>query len=378
MHVTASGLVHDSRQAPAHQRSTAFTDIALATDGTILVTFRAGSDRDSIDGHILLYAGNGIDGKWDLINDGYCKGDWEDGTPGEVKTFSIFETHPGALTATGLWVDRSDPSLPFVNQRNQGILPMRIYHTNSTDGGRTWTPRRRMDVHPHLGASPVTEAVIPLPNGVLAQPYETWKEFHDDGPADQGAYLRLSRDDGKTWSEFSTMAKHPSGGKYYWDVRVAKHPETGRFVGTYWTHDPTLATDVDIHISWGSPDGMSWTEPVGTGVSGQHCMPIPLGGDRVLFVYPDRRTINGIGASLSDDFGETWDAAPQLTVYHSAKGIESGAHGKRTQRELWDDMMAWRFGHPRGVLLPNGEVLVVFYAGDGEYLDIHWARIAVQ
>lgn len=378
MHVTASGLVHDSRQAPAHQRSTAFTDIALATDGTILVTFRAGSDRDSIDGHILLYAGNGLDGKWALINDGYCKGDWEDGTPGEVKTFSIFETRPGVLTATGLWVDRTDPSLPFVNQRNQGILPMRIYHTTSTDGGRTWSPRRRMDVHPHLGASPVTEANIALPNGVLVQPYETWKEFHDDGPPDQGAYLRLSRDDGETWPEYATMAKHPSGGKYYWDVRVAKHPETGRFVGTYWTHDPTLATDIDIHISWGSPDGMSWTEPVGTGVSGQHCMPIPLGGDRVLFVYPDRRTINGIGASLSDDFGETWDAAPQLTVYHSAEGIESGAHGKRTQRELWDDMMAWRFGHPRGVLLPNGEVLVVFYAGDGEYMDIRWARIAVR
>ena len=377
MHVTAAGLIHDARQALRHQRSTAFTDIALTSDGTVLVTFRAGSEHDSLDGHILLYEGNGLDGAWNLAYDGYGKGAWEDGTPGEIKTLSIIETGPGVLTATGLWVDRSDPTLPFVNQRNQGILPMRIFHTTSIDGGRTWSPRRRMDVHPHLGASPVTEAIIPLPNGVLAQPYETWKNFNDDGPPDQGAYLRLSHDGGRTWPEFATMAKHPAGKRYYWDVRLAKHPDTGRYVGTYWTHDPTLSTDIDIHISWGSPDGMSWTEPVGTGVSGQHCMPIPLGGDRVLFVYPDRRKINGIGASLSDDFGETWDAAPQLAVYRSDEGAESGAHGKRTQRELWDDMMAWRFGHPRGAVLPNGDVLVVFYAGDGEFFDIRWARIAV-
>lgn len=378
MHVTASGLVHDARQARPHQRSTAFSDIVITGDGTVLVSFRAGSARDSLDGHILLYAGNGLDGTWDLVYDGTDKGNWEDGTPGEVKTFSIVETRPGLLTATGLWVDRSDPSLPFVNPRNQGILPMRIFHTDSTDGGRTWSPRRLMDVRPHRGASPVTEAIYTLTDGVLAQPYETWKDFDDDGPPDQGAYLRLSRDGGSTWPEFATMARHPIGGKYYWDVRVARHPETGRQVGTYWTHDSTLGMDIDIHISWGAPDGMSWTEPVGTGISGQHCMPIPLGGDRVLFVYPDRRVINGIGASLSDDFGETWDAAPQLTVYRSEEGTESGAHGRRSQREMWNDMGSWRFGHPRGVVLGNGEVLVVFYAGDGEYLDIRWARIAAS
>ena len=377
MHITDSGLVHDARQAPPHQRSTSFTDIALTSDGTVLVTFRAGSEHDSLDGHILLYEGNGLDGTWSLAYDGYDKGDWEDGTPGEVKTFSIVENRPGVLTATGLWVDRSDPTLPFVNRRNQGILPMRIFHTTSPDGGRTWSPRCWMDVQPHKGASPVTEAMISLPNGVLAQPYETWKEFHDDAPPDQGAYLRLSHDGGKTWPEFAIMANHPAAKKYYWDVRLAKHPDSGRLVGTYWTHDPTLGTDIDIHISWGTPDGTTWTEPMSTGVSGQHCMPIPLGGDRVLFVYPDRRKINGIGASLSEDFGETWEAEPQLTVYRSAEGTESGAHGKRSQRELWDDMMAWRFGHPRGVVLPNGEVLVVFYAGDGGFHDIHWARIAI-
>ena len=154
MHVTASGLVHDARQAPARQRSTAFTDIAITGEGAVLVSFRAGSGHDSLDGHILLYEGSGLDGEWNLVYDEAGRGAWEDGLPGEVKTFSIVETRPGLLTATGLWVDRSDPSLPFVNPRNQGILPMRIFHTASTDGGRTWSARRLMDVRPHRGASP--------------------------------------------------------------------------------------------------------------------------------------------------------------------------------------------------------------------------------
>ena len=68
--------------------------------------------------------------------------------------------------------------------------------------------------------------------------------------------------------------------------------------------------------------------------------------------------------------------ATALLLVLVSVGTESGAHGKRSQQELWDDMKVWRFGHPRGVLLPTGEVLVVFYAGDDKFLDIRWARIA--
>ena len=199
----------------------------MTKDRTLLVTFRAGSQRDSLDGHILLYASTDMGETWELRYDGHGKGNWEDGTPGEMKALSIIELEPAVLTATGLWVDRSDPTLPFVNTENQGILPMRIFHTTSIDGGCTWSPRRWMDVGPHRGTSPVKEAVIAMPNGVLAQPYETWKAFDDDGPPDQAAYMRLSHDGVETWPEFSTIAKHPEGEKYYWDVRIGRHPETG-------------------------------------------------------------------------------------------------------------------------------------------------------
>ena len=39
------------------------------------------------------------------------------------------------------------------------------------------------------------------------------------------------------------------------------------------------------------------------------------------------------------------------------------------------DMEAWRFGHPRAVLLP-AEVFVVYYAGDDQAKSARWTRVA--
>ena len=64
-------------------------------------------------------------------------------------------------------------------------------------------------------------------------------------------------------------------------------------------------------------------------------------------------------------------------LYESPAGREPGGHGPRSQKEKFDDMGAWRFGHPRGVLLPDGTVFVVFYAGDDVIKSARWARIEI-
>ena len=50
-------------------------------------------------------------------------------------------------------------------------------------------------------------------------------------------------------------------------------------------------------------------------------------------------------------------------------------YGKVSAGEFWQSMMAWRFGHPRGVLLPNGDIFVAYYAGDAYSQSVHWVRI---
>ncbi len=376
MQVTASGIVYDGHNAPPHQRSCAFTSVYLAQDHTLYVSGRWGSERDSVDGHPCVFASTDWGDTWEKRYEGHGLWDW-DGRPGENKGLICTELTPGELTATSLLVDRSQPELPFINPQTQGLLPMRIVHSTSTDGGRTWRGNRAMDASPHLGASPCTQAIMRLHDGTLVQPYEHWKEYDDPCPGAPAARLRYSRDGGQTWPEFSTVAQHPDNRLAYWDQRLAVHPNTARLVAMFWTHDFQAQQDIDIHIAWGAADGSEWSVPQSTGLPGQHCQPLALGGDRLLAVYTHRRDPPGIVLSISDDFGKTWDRGRDLMVYDSTQGTEAGAGKPRDQADLWRDMEAWRFGHPRAALLPSDEVFVVYYAGDDEEKSARWARVSL-
>ncbi len=376
MRLVDAGTVCDVHAIPHHRRNCAFTTVNRLHDGTILVSGRWGSTRDSVDGHACIYATADTGRTWSLRYDGFGQGSW-DGTPGEVKGLTSTELTTGKLTATALWLDRSDPDLPFIHPETQGLLPMRIMHVDSEDGGVTWSRPRRMDTVPHLAASPCSFHIIQLPGGVLAQPYEQWKEYTDPSPGRPVARLRFSRDEGRTWPDYVTVARHPDNALAYWDQRLAIHPGDGRLVAMFWTHDFNAGVDIDIHIAHGTPDGRSWTIPRGTGLPGQHCQPLSLGGDRLLAVYPRRRDPPGIVLSISEDFGERWDRERDLLVYDSTAGSESGARGSRSQSELWGDMERWRFGHPRMVRLPDGEVFIVYYAGDDSIKTARWARVSV-
>src|SRR5690606_29908681 len=121
-----------------------------------------------------------------------------------------------------------------------------------------------------------------------ALPYESWKAYDDPEPGRHIASLRLSFDGGATWPDMVTVAADPSGRLFYWDQRIAQHPVTGELVATFWTHDREAGVDIDNHIAWGSIDGRNWSTPYPTGWRGQHCQPIPVGGDRLVAVYVHR------------------------------------------------------------------------------------------
>lgn len=376
MYILASGSIYDKQEIPVHRSDCAFTTINQLRDGTILVSGRWGSARDSVDGHAFIYATSDTGLTWCLRYDGFGKGNW-DGRLGEFRGLVSTEIAPGQLTATALWVDRSNLELPFINPKTQGLLPMRIMHLESEDAGYSWSSPRPMETTPHSATSPCSFNIIKLRNGVLGQPYEQWKEYTDPAPGKPVARLRFSKDAGRTWPDFVNVAKHPDNTYAYWDQRLAVHPNDGNIVAMFWTHDFNKGVDIDIHIAYGTPDGRSWTEPQGTGLNGQHCQPLWLDGDRLLAVYPCRKNPSGIVLSISEDFGKTWDRQRDLLVYDSTAGPESGSAHSRTQAELWGDMERWRFGHPRMVLLPGNEVFIVYYAGHDSTKTVRWARVKI-
>ncbi len=135
-------------------------------------------------------------------------------------------------------------------------------------------------------------------------PTSARRSTRNQPPAPQAAYLRLSFDRGDTWPEWQLVA--PAEGTYYWDQRIAIAPDEGRLAAMFWTHDSRSHSHRDSHLSWGSPDGTEWREPVGTELPGQHTQPLALGGERLLAIYPRRDEEPGIVLSHSRDSGATW------------------------------------------------------------------------
>jgi hypothetical protein len=373
MRVVASGTIFDASEAPDDQKSNAFTSLTRLSSGTYLAAFRAAPGRDLPGGRVRIMRSD--DGtSWTTKHPGLTA--TIDGIAGDMYAGYITEPAPGNLLGGFLWVDRSDPDRSFVHPETAGILPTRTLLAESTDEGATWSAFREVDLTPEIGCS-ITGPVFPLSDGALALPYETWKAYDDPSPGKHTASLRISRDSGATWPERAIVAADPDARIFYWDQRIAVHPDTGGLVAMFWTHDRASGVDIENHIAWADPSGKIWSEPRPTGLRGQHCQPMPLAGNRLAAVYVQRADPPSIRMTLSRDFGRTWDTANTLTIYeHPAPDPHAGE--SRPFEEFWQDMMAWQFGHPRAVIAGNNAALVAWYAGDRQGTSMRWAIIGID
>jgi hypothetical protein len=340
----------------------------------LVVAFRTGSTKDSADEdvHVMLSEDQGA--TWRSVFEGF--GNTPPDSGGRIRSAGLTEVRPGRLMGAFTTFDRSDPSLPLANPETQGTLPARTFVGESENAGHSWSPLREVSLAPHEGT--LTGNTLILRDDTLALPYEAWKGYYDPSPGEHHASLRLSADGGKTWTGPVIVAHDSHNRLLYWDQRLCVNPQDGRLVGMFWTHDRQAQQDVPIHIAWGAPNGMEWSEPVSTGVAGQICTPLYLADGRLFAAYVHRHSPPSLRAMLSTDDGHAWDSDGELLFYaKTLERQESGMQGKRDFGDYWADMNIWTFGHPAAVQLANGEVLVAYYAGDSAAMSIHWVRIAL-
>ena len=192
--------------------------------------------------------------------------------------------------------------------------------------------------------------------------------------------LRLSHDGGATWTEDVVVAADPRNETWFWDQRLAVHPETGELVAMFWTFDRVAGRDLPIHIAWGSPGRAPLDGPA---ADAARRPALPAGGARGSGrqraggdVHPPAEPAGHPGRRDPTTSGGrgTWTARSRS--YGSAAGAEPAAEGG-SQQDYWNAMGAWQFGHPRGVFLPEGEVFVTFYGGSGTARSARWARVEV-
>jgi hypothetical protein len=369
LQIVQRGIV--SRSQPGTRRAILlFPSVTVLSDGTLLATCRPGSTKDSPDETIELYKSGEGGRTWrqrpfsapTIVN----------GKLGSSKLCHITEIEPRHLLAAILWVDRETyPGKPLFRQETEGCLPMSIVLADSHDSGHAWSPWRFVSMPAEIGPASLTNPIMKLPDGTLAMSIETNKNYEDRSKWFQKVGLFHSKDKGRTWGPPVVAGADPTGRIFNWDQRAGVAPD-GRLVTFLWTFDSQTNTYLNIHRRISSDGGYTWSPAEDLGFADQPAHPAIFPDGRVVLAFVDRFQSHSLRARWAQDVTAPFPPETEVVIYsHPA----TGPKGPKTDTtgEALVDMSAWSYGIPYGEALPDGDAIVMYYAGTPTAMDIHWA-----
>jgi hypothetical protein len=275
-----------------------------------------------------------------------------------------------------MWIDRTTyPGQPLFNAATEGCLPMFILLADSGDDGATWSSWRVVQMPAEIGPASLTSPILLLPDGTLVLSVETNKHYHDATPWLQRVVLFHSRDGGATWGAPVTAGEDPSGRIFNWDQRLGIAPD-GRIGAFIWTYDSQARVYLNIHRRLSADGGMTWSAAEDLGFADQAGRPAILRDGRVILPWVDRFGTHAIRARAAQAIDAPFEPDSEVVLYTLGESA-ARAPGDDSTGALLAEMSLWTFGLPYAEVLPTGDVLVVYYAGDEAAMDIRWARLRV-
>lgn len=378
MHIEARGLVYDAAGRPANERIAFLTSLCPLASGGMLCGCFVGPAKHSPIGNIRLFRSGADCTTWREIPVRFPTE--LDGVPGSLAGGEVVEVEPGRLLLFSTWFDRSDPQRPMFDAVTEGIWHSKLLFAVSQDDGETWSGWNIVPA-PGLTGCAASGPVLRWPDATIAVCFESYKEFDDPRPGRHAAWIKRSRDGGRTFDAPLLIAQDPANRIYYWDERLCTAPDNG-VVGLFWTHDLQDKRDLNVHLRSGRIENDQFVGGpiVDTGLSGQISAPCVLADGRILAFVVDRGHPGTMTLWSSADGGNTWPRELALVVHtHDERAALTQGAGKENvdYAEYWDDMKKWSFGHPAIRPLDSSRVLLAWYAGAPDCMSLHWAIIAV-
>lgn len=91
----------------------------------------------------------------------------------------------------------------------------------------------------------------------------------------------------------------------------------------------------------------------------------------VVLAWVDRFGTHSIRVRMSLAIDRSFEENTEL-ILHTQKAAKSAIDNTG---KLLDDMNMWSYGLPYGEALSDGSVLVIYYAGTAEAMDIRWVKL---
>jgi hypothetical protein len=224
-----------------------------------------------------------------------------------------------------------------------------------------------------------TGPILRWPNGIVAYPFESYKDYDDLNPGAHAAWFMVSRDGGLAFDKPLLVAQDPRHKIYYWDQRLCVGSLSGEFIGLFWTHDLENKQDLNVHIRRGRlAAGALGNGPIfDTGIPGQIGAPLLLPDGRLLAFVVNRGEPGTMALWLSPGGETTWPESLVIYVHNQRAPLSQGGT-KINFEQYWVDMIKWSFGHPAISYLGQDKVLLAYYAGPPNCLSVHWARVNLK
>ena len=375
-------IVYDAAQQPSGARIAFFTGMCRLSSGVCLCGFQVGTGKHSPDSKIQLSRSNDNGKSWTILTPNLATE--LHGVPGSMSAPALVEVAADRLLMFATWFDRSEPERPLFDPVTQGILRSKLLLAESHDEGVTWSAWRELPT-PELKGCAGTGGVVKWPDGTIAFPFESFKEFDDPQPGHHAAWVMVSRDGGTTFSEPLLIAQHPHNQVYYWDQRLCATDRNREFVALFWTHDLATQCDLNVHLRRAEvTDGETGELKIEgedirqTTVPGQIAAPLQLTEGCLAAFVVDRRSPCTMTLWLSHDDGHTWPDQERL-VLHTHEELAAVTPGGTAVdfNQYWEDMGKWSFGHPSLLQLDDSRVLCAWYAGTPTCMSIHCAQVKI-
>lgn len=345
--------------------------IAVLSNGRVLVAFRHGSTKDSDDESVEIVETRDNGQTWSKLP--FTAPTMVNGKRGTAHTCHITEIEPNHLLGAVMWVDRETyAGKPLFNAQTEGCLPMAIVLSDSHDGGATWSTSRMVPMPPEIGPPSLTSAIMKLPDGTLAMSIETNKAYDDRSQWFQRTVILHSTDGGKNWGPPITASRDATGRIFYWDQRTQMTREGG-IVAFLWTYDSTVNTYLNIHRNVSQDGGKCWTGVEDLGFADQAGHPAILPCGSVVLPYVDRFNSRRILARSAPGPAAAFDPDSEVVIYSHA--LTDSRRSQSSVTAALAEMGLWSYGLPYADALPGGDVMVVYYAGSNEAMDLRWANL---
>jgi hypothetical protein len=351
------------------ERSVAtFPSITRLAGGALLASYRIGRNKDSLGSVSELRRSSGLGATWSAPEAPFS--DSFDGVRGSLQVVYLTPLSDTHLLACSLWVDREAfPGKPLFNETTEGCLPMKILVADSFDLGRSFGQWREIPVTPDVGPPSLTGPILRLPSGRLVVSIETNKPYLDTSPWLQRVVYCYSSDEGLTWTLPTTVCDDPTGAIFHWDQRACVTPD-GKLVAFSWVYERPANRYLPIRRHVSLDEGATWTTAT-LDFADQPSHPAVFPDGRTVLAWVDRYGSQSIRARSGPSADGPFDASTEVVIY------EAGQPAARTSDTggMLVDMGRWSFGLPYAEALPNGEAIVVYYAGTPDRMDVRWQRL---